>query len=283
MDTQAIELHRPHRQRTLESQQSLHDPSTNTQAQHQPMYRRVIARYRLSNTGLRRNNEVDDALITAAKRHEGGNVFLNHYAKISHRTQLWLYHQLDLFVREPLATATSLSFGARSVGVALLKQSLVPERETFLSSRYRTLANWLDWIHDVSNPEKKDTFVLWQVLPSQNTITAVTWPLIQLVYNGEYWNENRVVSQITGSYAWKNPADQWNASQGFGISSFPRVTLETLRRAGKWFRWCNGAILFSDGRNRLTYLWGSVNLSIEYDVSWYFLFHFLRYNTCNFE
>lgn len=104
---QAIRFQPPHRQRSLESQQSYHDPvNPNMQAQRQSLYKRIAARLRMTNIGLRKDNEVDNALTAAAERHERGDRFLTEYARISHRSQLYLHTMLDLFLREPLDTTT---------------------------------------------------------------------------------------------------------------------------------------------------------------------------------
>lgn len=107
MEMHSIQLHRPSRQRSLETQQLYHDPSY---PQRQPLYKRMATRFRLISIGIRDGNEVDDALAAAAEQHERGDRFLKDYAQISHRSQLSLHKSFDLFVRGPLATGTSEFF-----------------------------------------------------------------------------------------------------------------------------------------------------------------------------
>ena len=77
METHTTQLHRPHRQRRLESQRSDHEPDqSNTQAQHQPPFRQMAVRLRLTTTEPRRDGQVDDTLAAAAKRHQVGDSFL---------------------------------------------------------------------------------------------------------------------------------------------------------------------------------------------------------------
>ena len=104
MEMHSIQLHRPSRQRSLETQQLYHNPEY---PQRQPLYKRMATRIRMISNGLREGNEVDEALAAAAVQHKRGDRFLGDYAQISHRSQLSLHKIFDLFVREPPATATS--------------------------------------------------------------------------------------------------------------------------------------------------------------------------------
>lgn len=104
MEMHSIQLHGPSRQRSLETQQLYHSPEC---PQRQPLYKRMATRIPMLSIGLREGNEVDEALAAAAEQHKRGDRFLGDYAQISHQSQLSLHKVFDLFVREPLATATS--------------------------------------------------------------------------------------------------------------------------------------------------------------------------------
>ena len=107
MDTQTRAPQRPRRQRTLESQRSDREHNfPNTQTPLQLVFS-ILAAGLWRSTGLQGASDVDAALAAAAKRHEGGDIFVKKYQRISHSSQFRLHDMFDTFVREPLQTSTS--------------------------------------------------------------------------------------------------------------------------------------------------------------------------------
>ena len=66
------------------------------------------ARFRHDSDNSQQHIDVKNALATAAERLNDTGMFMEEYAGVSHQNKLPLDTMFDLFVREPLATSTSI-------------------------------------------------------------------------------------------------------------------------------------------------------------------------------